>query len=220
MHGLRLVRVVTGACLQAVPGGLCLRPARLRARRAAQPLRLPRRARSSAWSTSATGPSPCSAALELSASAFQHALQSGDFQIACYCCHHIVSEPPRHGAQPGGGLPGVRRAPGVRAQGRLSWTSQDILLTSSAYVQQLRGLSLSFGTLSGDGFDEEAFEAAADAAAHEHHAVLGTGSPRCSRASCAAPTRRRVEAADKAAELLWSIAGHHPRCWTSTSSAR
>ena len=41
--------------------------------------------------------------------------------------------------------------------------AQDIILFIQRYVQQLRGLSRSFGTLSGEDFDEEAFEARHDA---------------------------------------------------------
>ena len=76
-----------------------------------------------------------------------------------------------------------------------------------AYVQQLRGLSRSFDTLSGDGFDEEAFEAGLTS---RHHSTM-----RCwywifkmqSRFMCGAYEQAR-EAGDKAAELSWSSVGH------------
>ena len=84
--------------------------------------------------------------------------------------------------------------------------ARDMFLGSQRYVQQLRGRSRSFDTLSGEGFEEQAFEA-----------QLGPhrmSTARCtywviklrSRFMCGAYQEAR-EAADKATELFWCMRG-------------
>jgi predicted ATPase/signal transduction histidine kinase len=101
---------------------------------------------------------PLSLSLELIREAFQHALKAGDFQVACYCCNHIVT----NRLAMGHALEEVYQ----ESVARLDFASkagyrdvQEVILHTQRYVQQLRGLSPVFGSLSGDGFDEESFEA-------------------------------------------------------------
>ncbi|HSP78905.1 MAG TPA: GAF domain-containing protein, partial [Myxococcaceae bacterium] len=101
---------------------------------------------------------PLSISLELVREAFQHALKAGDFQVACYCCNHMVT----NRLSLGHDLEDVYQ----ESVARLDFTRKagyldvrDVIHFSQRYVQQLRGLSPSFGSLSGDDFDEESFEA-------------------------------------------------------------
>ncbi|MDY7232948.1 trifunctional serine/threonine-protein kinase/ATP-binding protein/sensor histidine kinase [Hyalangium rubrum] len=150
--------------------------------------------------------SPISLSLELVRTAFHHALQGGDFQIACYCSCHIVTD---------------RRVLGhpleevyQESLASLDFTRRadfqavvDILLHIQCYVQQLRGLSRSFDTLSNEHFDEEAFEARLTP---QHMSTM-----RCwywliklqSRFMCGAYAQA-LEAGDRAAELIWASLGH------------
>ncbi|WP_257450234.1 trifunctional serine/threonine-protein kinase/ATP-binding protein/sensor histidine kinase [Archangium lipolyticum] len=101
---------------------------------------------------------PLSISVELIREAFQHAVPAGDFQTACYCCNHTVTDLLALGhsleevyQESVARLDFVRKA-GLQA-------SQDVIVFSQRYVQQLRGLSPSFGSLSGEDFQEESFEA-------------------------------------------------------------
>jgi predicted ATPase/signal transduction histidine kinase len=101
---------------------------------------------------------PLALSLELIREAFQHALKAGDFQIACYCCNHIVTDRLSMGHE----LEEVYQ----ESVARLDFASkagyldvQHVLHHTQRYVQQLRGLAPVFGSLSGEGFDEPSFEA-------------------------------------------------------------
>jgi len=90
--------------------------------------------------------------------AFQHALQAGDLQIACYCCNQFVTDRLRLGHDLEEVYQeSVARLAFVRKVGVLD--VQYMILHVQSYVQQLRGLSRSFGSLSGDEHDEASFEA-------------------------------------------------------------
>jgi predicted ATPase len=101
---------------------------------------------------------PISVSLELIREGFQRALRAGDFQIACYCCNHIVTDrlslghPLEEIYQES-----VARLDFARKAGFVD--VQHVIHHTQRYVQQLRGLSRAFGSLSGDDFDEESFEA-------------------------------------------------------------
>ena len=147
-----------------------------------------------------------SLALETVRDGFHQALQGGDFQVACYCSNHIVTNrlvlghPLEEVYQESVARLDFARQSGFQAV-------QDIIIHSQSYVQQLRGLSRSFDTLSCDGFDEEAFEAGLTI----HH----MSTMRCwywllkmqSRFMCG-DYARALEAGDQAAELTWTSLGH------------
>ncbi|MGK3999584.1 trifunctional serine/threonine-protein kinase/ATP-binding protein/sensor histidine kinase [Sorangium sp. So ce1024] len=100
-----------------------------------------------------------SISLDLARSAFHHAVLSGDFQVACYCCNHIVTDRISLGHD----LADVYRESVARLdfQRKAGFRDvQDITLPAQRFVQQMRGLTRAFDTLDGDGFDEAAFEAA------------------------------------------------------------
>jgi predicted ATPase/signal transduction histidine kinase/tRNA A-37 threonylcarbamoyl transferase component Bud32 len=95
---------------------------------------------------------------ELTRGGLHHALQVGDFGIAAYCGLDIVT----NRLAMGHNLEEVYQesllqGEFLRMTGFLD--PQESLLLMQRYVQQLRGNSLSFGTLNGEGFDEQAFEA-------------------------------------------------------------
>jgi predicted ATPase/signal transduction histidine kinase len=149
---------------------------------------------------------PLSGALELVRRGFHLALQTSDFQIACYCCNHIVTDRLSLGHD----LEEVYQ----ESVARLDFVSKtgfadirDIVHFTQRYVQQLRGLTPSFHSLSGEDFSEESFEAGLTP---ERMAIL-----RCwywiikmqSRFMCGAYEEAR-EAGDKAADLSWASLGH------------
>ncbi|WP_375765701.1 AAA family ATPase [Archangium gephyra] len=147
-----------------------------------------------------------SLALETVRDAFHQALQGGDFQVACYCSNHIVTNrlllghPLEEVYQESVARLDFARQSGFQAV-------QDVILHSQSYVQQLRGLSRSFDTMSGEGFDEEAFEAGLTV----HH----MSTMRCwywllKMQSCfmCGDYARALEAGDQAAELTWASLGH------------
>jgi predicted ATPase/signal transduction histidine kinase len=144
--------------------------------------------------------------LELIRTAFHHALRSGDFLIACYACNHIVTNrlalghPLEEIYQESVARLGFVREAGFQAV-------QDVIHHTQRYVQQLRGLSRSFDTLSGDDFDEESFEARLN--------PRQMSTMRCwywvikmqSRFMCGAYEQAR-EAGERAVELSWASLGH------------
>ncbi|MCY1083653.1 trifunctional serine/threonine-protein kinase/ATP-binding protein/sensor histidine kinase [Archangium lansingense] len=149
---------------------------------------------------------PMARSLELIRSAFHHALQAGDFQVACYCCNHIVTDSLMLG-HPLNDVhaESVARFDFVRRAGYQDVL--DVIRSSQRYVQQLRGLTRSFDTLSGEDFEEEVFEAGLTS---ERMSTM-----RCwywilkmqGRFMCGAYEEARI-AGDKAAELLWASVGH------------
>ncbi|WP_224369498.1 trifunctional serine/threonine-protein kinase/ATP-binding protein/sensor histidine kinase [Hyalangium versicolor] len=89
--------------------------------------------------------------------ALHHALQASDLQIACYCSYHAVTY--RLGI--GLDLEEVFQDAGARLSFVRKVGFQDvqyIIQHMQAYVQNLRGLSREFGSLSWEEFDAEAFE--------------------------------------------------------------
>jgi len=101
---------------------------------------------------------PLSISLELIREAFQHALKAGDFQVACYCCNHIVTNRLSMGHELEEVYQeSVARLDFARKAGFLD--VGHVIHHTQRYVQQLRGLSPVFGSLSGEDFDEPSFEA-------------------------------------------------------------
>ncbi len=149
---------------------------------------------------------PLALSLDIVRDAFHQGLQGGDFQIACYCSNHIVT----NRLVLGHPLEEVYQETLVRLDFARQTGFQavlDVIIHSQRYVQQLRGLSRSFDTMSGDGFDEESFEASLTI---QHMSTM-----RCwywilkmqSRFMCGAYAQA-LEAGDQAAELTWSTHGH------------
>ncbi len=148
---------------------------------------------------------PLARAQELLLGGFQHMLQVGDTIPAAYCCPTIVSNRLAMGHH----LDEIQQESVVRGE-FLSKTGfveiQDWLLIHQRYVQQLRGHSLSFGTLSGDGFDEQAFEARLTPQRLTGTRVNYWIAKLQSRFMCGAYPEAR-EAAEKANALEWSLKG-------------
>ncbi|HEX5750336.1 MAG TPA: AAA family ATPase [Archangium sp.] len=101
---------------------------------------------------------PLALSLELAQKAFQHALQASDIQIACFSSCHLVTNRLTLGFP----LEEVYQ----ESIARLDFVSKagfvgvrDTIHFTQRYVQQLRGLTPSSDSLSGEGFDEAAFEA-------------------------------------------------------------
>ncbi|MBN1205490.1 MAG: AAA family ATPase [Myxococcaceae bacterium] len=88
---------------------------------------------------------------------FQHALQTGDLQIACYCYCQIVT----NRLALGDDLAEVYQESVARLDFVRKAGVRDLELTLhhvQCYVQQLRGLTRTFGSLSGGEYSEEDFE--------------------------------------------------------------
>jgi predicted ATPase/signal transduction histidine kinase/tRNA A-37 threonylcarbamoyl transferase component Bud32 len=100
---------------------------------------------------------PLSVTQEVVLGALHHSVQASDTLTASYSVMSIIL----NRIAMGHNLDDVYQDSLVRADFARkagSVDAQDILLIYQRYVQQLRGCSLSFGTLSGEGFDEKAFE--------------------------------------------------------------
>ncbi|AKJ00588.1 Signal transduction histidine kinase CheA [Archangium gephyra] len=101
---------------------------------------------------------PLSGTLEPLRRGFQLALQGSEFQAACYCCINIVTDRLAVGHSLDEVYQeSVARLAFVRKAGFQD--AQHILHHIQRYVQDLRGFSSAFGSLSGEDFDEDAFEA-------------------------------------------------------------
>ncbi|WP_043427703.1 trifunctional serine/threonine-protein kinase/ATP-binding protein/sensor histidine kinase [Cystobacter fuscus] len=148
---------------------------------------------------------PLARAQELLINGLRYTLQVGDIAPATYCSVYLVT----NRLAMGHSLDEVYQESLVRDE-FLRKTGfvdpQEALVVAQRYVQQLRGHSLSFSTLSGEGFDERAYEA--------RMTPERLGGSRChywlfkmqSRFMCGAYGEAR-DAADKAAGLLWSCFG-------------
>ncbi|EPX58461.1 hypothetical protein D187_003933 [Cystobacter fuscus DSM 2262] len=149
---------------------------------------------------------PLSIGLGLVREAFQQALQSSDSQIAGYCCNHIVTDRFLLGHD----LEEVYRESVANlhfTRGADFLDSGDIIYFTQRHVQQLRGLTASFGTMNGEDFDEETFEA-------------GLTPQRMSTMRCwywlikaqsrymSGAYQEALECANKSEELSWSSLGH------------
>jgi len=149
---------------------------------------------------------PLAIALELVREAFQQALQSSDSQIAGYCCNHIVTDRFLLGHD----LEEVYRESVANlhfTRGAEFLDPRDIIHFTQRHVQQLRGLTHSFGTMSGEDFDEETFEAGLTP---QRMATM-----RCWYWLIKAQSRyvsgayqEALEYADKSDALSWSSLGH------------
>ncbi|OJH38977.1 trifunctional serine/threonine-protein kinase/ATP-binding protein/sensor histidine kinase [Cystobacter ferrugineus] len=142
---------------------------------------------------------PLPKAQELVLSGLHHALQVGNISAAAYCSLDIAL----NRLAMGHNLEEVYQEALVRGEFLIKTGFLDpheSLLLNQRYVQQLRGYSLSFGTLNGDGFDEQAFEAQLPTVARRSTRVFWITRLQ-SRFMCGdfAEARR---AGDKAAELL------------------
>jgi len=148
---------------------------------------------------------PLPFALEMALEGYKHALTVGDLLTASYCCGLVIN------SRLGMGHPlddvyqeTVAFSDFLRRSGAAD--PQGIFLFNQRYVQHLRGRTLTFDTLSGDGFDEQQFEASLRP---ERMSTL-----RCSYWMAKLKSRfmrgayaQAVEAADQAAGLLWSMVG-------------
>ncbi|WNG41593.1 AAA family ATPase [Archangium violaceum] len=142
---------------------------------------------------------PLAQAHEFVVSGFQHALQVGVTATAAYCGLDIVL----NRLALGHNLEDVHQESLVRGEFLLKsgfLDPQESLLVTQRYVQQLRGCTLSFGTLDGDGFDERAFEARLPPVARRSTRTFWVTRLQ-SRFMCGDYAGARG-AADKAAELL------------------
>ncbi len=149
---------------------------------------------------------PISLSLELIRSAFHHARQVGDLPVASYCCNHILTDRLVLGDKlEDVYLESVARLDFVRKAGFLD--VQDIIRPTQRYVQQLRGLSRSFGTLSGDDFEEEEFEASLTPGRMSTMRCWYWLHKMQSRFMCGAYEEAR-EAGEKATALIWASWSH------------
>ncbi|MCY1077283.1 trifunctional serine/threonine-protein kinase/ATP-binding protein/sensor histidine kinase [Archangium lansingense] len=149
---------------------------------------------------------PLSIALDFIRRAFHHALKASDFQTAGYCCNHIVTNRLALGHD----LEeihqeSVARLDFARKAGFLD--VRDVVHFTQRYVQQLRGLTPVFGSLSGDDFSEESFEATLTTARMSITRCWYWIIQMQARYLSGAYAEAR-EAGAKAAELSWSSTGH------------
>ncbi|OJT24542.1 histidine kinase [Archangium sp. Cb G35] len=101
---------------------------------------------------------PIPEAMEIYHRAFQQTVQSGDYQVACYCCLFITTVQLISGTE----LAEVAREMTVRKDfaRKVGYPQPyDMMRLSHAFVQQMRGLTASFDSLNMEDFDEKAFEA-------------------------------------------------------------
>ncbi|WNG13824.1 AAA family ATPase [Cystobacter fuscus] len=152
---------------------------------------------------------PLPQAQELVIKALHHSLQVGDILGAAYSSWYIVYNRLFMGHH----LDEVHRETLVRGE-FLRETGikepQDYVLIEQRYVQNLRGLTHAFGTLNGEGFDEQAFEAQLP----KRHAALKSNywlARLKSRFMSGAYAEAR-KAADKATEFVWVMRGTLPHC--------
>ncbi|MCY1077579.1 trifunctional serine/threonine-protein kinase/ATP-binding protein/sensor histidine kinase [Archangium lansingense] len=150
---------------------------------------------------------PLPVALELGRGAFQHALQSGDIQSACFASSHRVTNRLALG-QP---LEEVYQ----ESVACLDFASKvgflgvrDVILFTQAYVQQLRGLTPSFGSLNGEGFDEASFEVGA--ASNQSTTVCWYWLTLARARFLSGAYSEALEAVNKGAELSWASIGQLP----------
>ncbi|QRK13548.1 AAA family ATPase [Archangium violaceum] len=146
---------------------------------------------------------PLSVAHEVILKAFHHAIQTSDVLTACYSVMSIILNRLVLGHDLDDVYrDSVQRADFARRAGSVD--AQDILLLYQRYVQQLRGCSLSFDTLSGEGFDESAFEASLSSARMNAVRSVYWLTRLKSRFMCGAYAEA-LEAADKLSGVLWVV---------------
>ncbi len=149
---------------------------------------------------------PLSTVREIALTGFQYTLQSGDFFIASFLAVALVE----YRLAMGHNLEDVYQESVVRSEFvrkvRIR-DAVDLLQLQQAFIRNLRGQSFSFGTLSGEGFEEQAFEAqmssAQMAATRCIYWILKLQSRFLSGA-----WREALAAAERAAELVfWGMDG-------------
>ncbi|WNG36802.1 AAA family ATPase [Archangium violaceum] len=148
---------------------------------------------------------PLSNSLETNRRAFHLALQGSDLQIASYCANHLVTLRLMLGHD----LEEVYQESLVRLafMRKASYPDmQFILRHQQLYVQQLRGLSPSFGSLTGEDFDEASFEAGLTPARQSNMRFWYWTLKMQARFLRGAYAEAR-EAGARAAELRWSSLG-------------
>ncbi|MDY7227322.1 trifunctional serine/threonine-protein kinase/ATP-binding protein/sensor histidine kinase [Hyalangium rubrum] len=149
---------------------------------------------------------PLSVSLELIRKAFHHAIQASDFQIAGYCCNHILTDRLALGHELEEVYQeSVARLDFARKAGFLD--VRDIVHFTQRHVQQLRGFTPSFHSMSGEDFTEEDFEATLTPARMVIMRCWYWVIKMQSRFMCGAYEEAR-EAGEKAAALIWSSMGH------------
>ncbi|MFY0522556.1 hypothetical protein ACN28I_04870 [Archangium gephyra] len=147
---------------------------------------------------------PIPAAMELYHSAFQQTVQLGDYQVACYCCLFITTVQLLAGTE----LAEVSREMVARTDfaHKVGYPQpEDMLRVSHAFVQQMRGLTASFESMSMEGFDEKAFEAQLSSRMPALRFWYATLKARSRFMSGAYEEAR--QAVDEAKALSWSIFG-------------
>jgi predicted ATPase/signal transduction histidine kinase len=149
--------------------------------------------------------SPFSSSRELIRAAFQQSLLAGDFRNAALCFNQLASIPLAMGRN----LADVRQEAlsGHDFASKVGfWDVSQMMLVFRRYVEQLQGLSGSFATLNGDGFEEAAFEA---------RLAEGSLTPlRCSYGIVKMMSRfmsgaheQARQAGESVKALLWSVSG-------------
>ncbi|HEX8698224.1 MAG TPA: ATP-binding protein, partial [Myxococcaceae bacterium] len=148
---------------------------------------------------------PISTSLDYLRQAFQHALQASDFQVAGFCCTHIVTDRLLLGHDLEEAYQeSVARLDFVRTAGFVD--GRDIVLAFQRHIQQLRGLTVAFESLNGEGFTEEAFEATLPPTRTAFMRYAYWLVKMQARFMCGAYEEAR-EAGEKAAGLIWSSQG-------------
>ncbi|ADO75394.1 trifunctional serine/threonine-protein kinase/ATP-binding protein/sensor histidine kinase [Stigmatella aurantiaca] len=142
---------------------------------------------------------------EMVLSGFQHGLQSGDFYIAAYCASTIIW----NRLAMGHNLEDVyqeseMRAVFIRKSGVPD--PQLTLLAFQRYAQQMRGRTVSFDSLDGEGFEEQACEAGLTRGYLSSTQCWYWITKLQARFMCGA-YREALEASEKVSELLWSLTG-------------
>ncbi len=148
---------------------------------------------------------PLSETLELVLEGFHHAVQVGDFQTASFCGSSITLNRLVMGHH----LDDVYQESVVRhdfARKAGSVDPRDMVFLHQRYVQQLRGRTYSFDTLSGEGFDEKAFEASLTSARLSGVRSTYWITKLRSRFMCGAYAEA-LDAAEKVAGILWVMRG-------------
>jgi predicted ATPase/signal transduction histidine kinase/tRNA A-37 threonylcarbamoyl transferase component Bud32 len=151
---------------------------------------------------------PLAAAHELALSSFQHALQANNYVFACYIAAHIIW----NRLAMGHNLDDVyqdalARIDFMRKTGFVGVVENRLIVVR--YVQQMRGHSPSFGSLNGEGFDEETLEAGLTSARMSGMVCQYWLAKMQSRFMCGSYAEAR-EAGDKAAAFIWSFIGVIP----------
>ncbi|WNG52125.1 AAA family ATPase [Archangium minus] len=149
---------------------------------------------------------PMAISQEFIREAFHHAVPAGDFQTACYSCNHTVT----NALFMGHSLDevyqeSVARIDFVRKVGYRG--IEEIIHHIQRYMQQLRGLAPVFGSLSGEEFEEEAFEAHLSSASMITTVCWYWILKMQARFMSGAYEEAR-QASARAEKLLWSSAGH------------